>query len=244
MRTRPRLKVLGLSALVMGVMAIGTTGAAQGEVGACWGYINAAKELKCFSAQLEATPIFAIEENTGTLLIENLNLEILCTGMEFDEGGQLSANGSILLGRIKFTGCIARERAAPLGELKILAACLPQDPFSGPDVILTEKATGLIILHNGQPLVKISPDNEQLILTNIFMGPECPVAAGIVVKGHLDLEDLGGQESFEKHELTHLFKESSLQLMRVGVRKATLDGSVNATLAAPHNALKWAGLAA
>ena len=56
MRTRLGLKVLGLSALVMGVMAIGTTGAAQAEVGACWGYMHASV-LKCFGEKLRGKPL-------------------------------------------------------------------------------------------------------------------------------------------------------------------------------------------
>ena len=230
--------MLGLSALVMGVMAIGTTGAAQAQVGACWGYTALPN---CFSNALEAKPLLAIENNTGTLLIANVNLEVLCTGAEFDEGGQLTVNGSILLGRIKFTGCISLERAAPLGSLKLLPACKPNDPVSGSGAILTEKGTGLIVLHNGKALVKLSPDDANLILAKIFLGEECSVSEELIVKGHLDLEDAGGQASFEEHKLTHLIKESTLQLMNVGVNTATIDGTANVTLAAPHQALSWAG---
>src|ERR1700755_2718104 len=140
MRTRLGLKVLGLCALVMGTMAIGTAGVAQAEVGACWGYLEGAN-LKCFSATLEAKPVFEVENKTATLLIANVNLEVLCTGAEFDEGGQLTANGSILLGRIKFTGCISNSRTPTLTKL---GGCTPKDPVSGLGTVLTEKGTGLI----------------------------------------------------------------------------------------------------
>ena len=252
MRTRLGLKVLGLCALVMGTMAIGTAGVAQAETGACWGYLNAKAELKCFGEKvgtevLEAKPIFALENNTGTLLIENLNFEILCTGVEFDEGGQLALNGSILLGRLKFTGCIALSKTP---ELKKLASCTPKDPTGGAGVILTEKFTGLIVLHEltsdkvKDPVVLLKPDTGE-ILAKMHLGEECSVGEELIVKGEIVLTDCGGKASFSEHKLTHLFQEfGALQLMRVGVNKATIDGSANVTLAAPHNALKWAGLAA
>jgi hypothetical protein len=88
----------------MGLMAIGTVGAAQAEVGACWGYINASAELNCFSTTLEAKPVLTIENITGThpstatLLVANLNIEITCTTAVFIEGGPSSTTGLILLG--------------------------------------------------------------------------------------------------------------------------------------------------
>src|ERR1700751_3263926 len=108
MRARLRFRTFGLSILALGVLAMGAAGSARAENGACWGYINATtKVLECFSGTLEAKPVFAVENVTGTFLISGQNLEILCTGLEFDEGGQLAANGSVLLGRVKFTGCAA-----------------------------------------------------------------------------------------------------------------------------------------
>lgn len=244
MRTRLGLKILGLSALVMGVMAIGTAGTAQAEPGACWGYINATSgKLECFSSTLEAKPLFELENKTGTLLIANVNFEVLCTGLEFDEGGLFAANGSILLGRLKFTGCIGLSRTP---ELKKLGACTPNDPISGPGTILTLKFTGLIKLHEGEPTVLLNPDPEAAgVLAHINMGEECSIGEEILVKGELVLWDCKGKASFEEHKLTHLIEEyPKLQLMTVGVNKATLDGSANVTLATPHNLLKWAGKAA
>ena len=56
------------------------------------------------------------------------------------------------------------------------------------------------------------------------------------------LWDCLGNASFLEHKLTHLFEEfPGLHLTHVGVKTAILDGSANATLKTPHNALKWAG---
>lgn len=243
MRIKLRFKVLGLSVLALSVMAIGTTGAARAETGACWGYLEGAN-LKCFSAGgLEAKPVFAVESLTGTLLIAGQNVEILCTGMEFDEGGRLTSNGSVTLGRVKFTGC-----GTLIGKV-ISKPCLPKDPVAGPDAILTEKINGLIQLHgltSGElePTVVFKPDTGE-ILAVIHLGEECAFGEEIVVKGKFVAWDCVGKKSFETHQLTHLFSEfPSLKLMKVGANLATIDGSANVTLGSPHATLKWAGKAA
>lgn len=243
--------MLGLSALVASVATIGTAGVAQAEAGACWSYLTSGVQ-KCFGeGGLEANPLFALENNTGTLLIENLNFEILCTGTEFDEGGQLAANGSILLGRLKFTGCIALSKS-PLSELP---ACTPNDPATGLGTILTEKFTGLIVLHElsndkvKDPVVLLKPDTGET-LARLALSEECFAGEELIFKGELVLSELvetacGDEASFEEHKLSHLFEEfKALQLMTLGSNKATIDGSVNVTLGAPHNILEWGGKAA
>jgi len=238
-RSKLGLKALGLCALVMGVMAIGTSGVAQAEVGACWGYINPAnQELKCFGAGLEPGVKFEFENKTGTLLIENLNFEVLCTGGELIEGGKLTSNGSITLGRVKFVGCIGLSRTPTLTKL---AACTPKDPVGGTGTIITEKATGLIKLHEGEPTVVLTPDTPET-LAKIHMSEECSVGEELIVKGQLVIHDCENKVGFETHKLVHLSEEfTKLQLMKVGVNKATIDGSANFSLTSPHNELKWAG---
>ena len=249
MRTRLGLKVLGLSALVMGVMAIGTTGAAQAEPGACFGYL--APSLTCFSS-LEPDPLIAFENNTGTLLIANVNLEVLCTSASFIESGKLGGTG-VLLGRLKFEGCISLEKNAPLKKLN---SCTPHDPVGGLGTIITKKGEGLIQLHNGEPVLKLSPDDPNLILALIELGEECSVSEGLIVKGHLVIRDspttheVGGvklvlktsKEQFETHAASHLIEEHpTLHLMTVGINSALIDGTAVVTLKSPHNNLLWAG---
>ena len=248
MRIRLRFKVLGLSMLALGVMAIGTTGAARAETGACWGYINAAINLQCFGElSLEAGIKFQFTGNTGTLLIENVNFEVLCTAGSFINGGKLTSNGSITLGQIMLTGCIGLSKTPTLTKL---TACTPKDPVGGKGTIISEKVTGLIVLHElisnkvKDPVVEIKPDTGELIFP-IFLGEECSVSEEICVKGKLILSDVGGKTGFEEHKLTHTFQEfSALQLMKVGVNKATIDGSAVFSLTSPHDVFKWAGKAA
>jgi hypothetical protein len=235
--------MLGLSALVMGAMAIGTAGAAQAETGACWGYENGG--LKCFSAALEARPLFTIENTAGvhpsaaTLVVGSLSMEITCTTAEFIEGGSLSANGSILLGRIEFAGCFTRKST---GELKLITTCDPHYPAAGLGKIRTEKLTGLIVLHLGEPVVEVTPDVVGGPLAKIVLFSECAIAEEVIVMGKLILSDIGGKASFQEHKLVHLIREfPSLKLMKVGANPVAIAGSASITLANPHNEFKWAG---
>ncbi len=241
--TKLGLEALGLCALVTGVMAIGTTGAAQAEVGACWGFLAGA-ELRCLTKTNEAAaPALALENNTGTLLIANQTFSVLCTGMEFDEGAQLSENGSILPGKIKFKGCVTLIKGV---------ISKPCEPFNGTEkgVILTEKGEGLIKLHELtatkelEPTVLIKPVTSETVW-RIHLGTECSVGEEILVKGELVLWDCKGKASFEEHKVTHLFEEfPGLKLMKVGANAATFDGSVNVTLTGAQLGFKWAGKAA
>jgi len=88
--------------------------------------------------------------------------------------------------------------------------------------------------------VVFSPDEGE-ILAKIHLGTKCAVAEEIIVKGKLVIHDCGGKASAEEHKLTHLISElTALQLMAVGKNKATIDGSANVTLEAPHSSLLWA----
>ena len=238
MRTRLGLKALGLCALVMGVMAIGTAGVAQAETGACWGYINASTgKLECFSSTLKAEVNLEVEGTGGTLLVEGLP-EINCKSAALSEG-KLIENGSISSGKVKFTKCLAYKNGSKLGTL--LPSCKPVN-----EEVVTESGHGLIKLHELSGGVKddtvlLLPDTGE-ILAVIHLNPECATGEEIIVKGHLVIWDCLGNASFLEHKTTHLIEEfPGLHLMHVGVKTAILDGSANATLKSPHNLLKWAG---
>lgn len=239
MRIGMRPKVIGLAALTITAIAVGTGGITSAETGACWGYKSGAS-LPCFSTSLEPRPVIAIE-SFATLLMTGLNLEIKCPNVAVIEGGTLTANGSILLGRLEFSNCTAWTMTP---SLTLVPACTPNDPVAGLGRIRSEKGTGLIVLHNGEPVLELKPDSGTL-LARIYLGEECFDAEEILITGKLILQDAGGKAAFETHALTHLIREfPGLQLMRRGGLLATIDGTSNVTLASPHNALEWAGKAA
>jgi hypothetical protein len=223
-------------------MAIAGASVAQAEVGAAFSYENAAGTLKGnFSSALEAEPVFALEGETGTLLIAEKPISVLCKLAEFDEGGQLAGEGTVLLGRIKFSKCVG------LIEGKVSAACEPVDPVSGKGTVLTEKGTGLIKLHEltnkeKDSTILLKPDTGETLA--VIHMPGCGAGEEIIVKGELVLWDCEGNTSAKTLKVTHLVTEfPGLKLMKVGTKSATLDGSANVTLRGAHINYKWAALA-
>jgi hypothetical protein len=245
-RSKLGLKALGLCALVLGLTAFASS-VAQAEPGASWGYKKTEKgTLEKFSTSLEAGLALEIENKTASLLFTTgggTKVEILCTGAEFDEGGTLSADGSILLGRVKFTGCITKLNGTTS------APCKPKSA-SGDGTILSEKDDGLIVLHNGQPVVLILRNAEddpkkEGILTTIELGEECSIGTKVPVTGDLVLWDCKGSTSFVTHAVSHLIEEfPSLHLLIALGKPALLDGSANVKLTEKHVGYWWAGLGA
>lgn len=245
-RSRLGLRALMLSGLVLGLMAFAYSGVAQAEPGACWGYINPSTgELKCFSTSLEPTLNFALENNTGSLLFKTkggTSVTILCTTAEFAEGGQLSANGSILLGRALFKNCVTLLNGV------LSTKCKPSSPGkpAASGELLTRKGDALLVLHklaSGEldPLVLILPD-EGTILQVIELGETCAIGETVKVEGHWDIWDCKGRASFETHAVTHLLEESTLHLLTALGQPATISGSFNVSLGGAHAGYLWAGL--
>jgi hypothetical protein len=255
-RSRLGLKALVLSGLVLGLMAFAGSSVAQAEPTARWGYINpTTKTLEFFSKTLEASPVIEIENKTASLLFNTkggTKVAILCTGAEFDEGGQLSSEGSILLGRIKFTGCVTFLNGA------LSKPCEPKSA-SGVGTILTDKGTGLITLHTliieeeiEKKLVKLEIKDSTVLLkpdegtrlVKIELGATCAIGEEVPVTGELVIWDCKGNKSFETHAVSHLVEEfpGLHGLVALG-QPATLSGSANITLGGVHKGFEWAGLA-
>ncbi|HEX4464604.1 MAG TPA: hypothetical protein VH042_08205 [Solirubrobacterales bacterium] len=241
-RSRLGLKALWLCALVAGIMAVAGASLARAEAGAAWSYENAAGTLKGnFSSTLEAETIFTPVGGTGTLLIAEKVISVLCQEGEFDENGKLAGEGTVLLGRIKFSECVG------LIEGKVAEACLPVDPISGKDTVLTEKINGLIKLHElaskeKDTTVLFKPDTGEILA--VIHLPDCGAGEEIIVKGELVLWDAEGNASARTLKLSHRVTEfPGLKLMKVGKNLATLDGSATVNLKGAHLNYKWAALA-
>jgi hypothetical protein len=253
-RSKFSLRVLGLCAFVLSLMAFATSGVAQAEPGAQWGYINDNEKpepkLKFFDSKLEGQlQIKEIENKTASLLFTTgggTKVTILCTGASFDEGGQLAAEGAILLGRLHFTGC----KTLLNGTLSP-----PCEPHTGASkgLILSLKFTGLIILHklvkDGKldPVVLLIPDQKNAkgepSGAVIELGEECSIGESVEVTGHLDVWDC--KNLLTTHMLEHLVEEfPELRLLRALGQPATIDGTAFVKLIGEHEGFLWAGLPA
>jgi hypothetical protein len=242
-RSRLGLKALVLSGLVLGLMAFAWSGVAQAEPTAHWGYINPTTlKLEFFSKTLEAKPLIELENKTASLLYTSgggTKVSHLCTEAEFDEKGELTAEGSILLGRIKFKGCVTFLNG-------VLSK--PCEPHTGAEkgVILTQKGTGLIKLHELTGGVKdqtvlLKPDEGEL-LTTIETGEECSIGESVPVTGELVIWDSAGNASFKEHKVAHLIEEfPGLHLLKALGQSATISGTANVKLGGEHANFKWAG---
>lgn len=223
-RSRLGLKVLGLCALALGLMAF-VASAAQAELTAHWN-VAGSPVTGANSFQLE---IREIENSTATLLFTTkggTKVGILCQKAKFDEGGKLIKEGTLSLGRVLFEKCVVF-----LNE-KLSSACEAHTTGQAVGNVLTEKATGLIVLDvvGGQTedYVKITPDSGTL-LAPIEMGPECAIGTLVKVEGILWIKDCptGNKTSTERfltEDVSHLIEESLHGMTALG-QPATIDGS-------------------
>lgn len=238
----PRVSVL--CGLVIGLMAIVAGGIAQAEPLSKWTYINpTTKVLEEFTKTLEAKPILEFENKTASLLFKTksgTHVEILCTGAEFDEGGLLGPEGKILLGRLKFTGCVTLLNGV------VSKNCEPQsEKIKG--LILTKKGDGLLVLHKLEPsgvldaMILLLPTDENTKLVEIELGELCSIGETVPVEGHLDLFEC--KNELKVHKVTHLFEEvSTLRLLKALGQPAQVNGSINVSLGLTHKGFEWAGL--
>jgi len=146
--------------------------------------------------------------------------------MKFDEGGQLAKEGTILLGRISFTGCKVELNSKPAGGCRAHSTGLPVG------TILTLKFKGLITLDEvggvKEDYVKFVPD-EGTAFVKLEMGEECSIGELVKVEGILWIKDCKGNGSsttagFLHEEVTHLIEESLHLLTALG-RPAVIEGS-------------------
>jgi hypothetical protein len=262
-RSRLGLKILGLCALALGLMAFASS-AAQAEVGAFWSI----KRLAPNEGELFKIPngpggvvnlqplleINGLENKTGTLEFKTAGgtlVKILCTDAKFDEGGNLLAQGAISLGRVHFTGCKVELNSAPA------PACQAHSPGKAAGEILSEKGKGLIVLDVvntvTQDYVKIIPEKVNAkgetetskLFAKIEMGEECAIGTLVNVEAKslgegLWIEDCLGSASFLEEKVEHLIKESLKGLIALG-QPAVIEGSAFVRLGPGHAGQKWGG---
>jgi hypothetical protein len=252
LRSRLNLKVLGLCSLVLGLMVLASS-STQAEIGAFWSVVKANGELVKIPGVSDLLPqleIKEVENKTLSFLYDTgvgIKVTILCTAMAFDEGGKLTANGGISLGRLLLKGC-----SATINEM-FASVCKPKSGGAPRGELLSEKFTGLIVLDKlasgeVEDFIKITPENSKgetsKILFLLDFGEECPfkflnIEAKTLGEG-LWLKDGGGNKSFQEEKVEHLFEES-LHGLAFDNRSWIIDGSFWIRLAFEHQGLKWGG---
>jgi hypothetical protein len=231
--SRLGLKLLGLCALVLGVMSLGASAA---QASGTWNYINAKAELK----ELPEETIGGTLENNHSVLhtkIAGVSVLFLCTEFTVKEG-KLKPGGTVL-GSLVFHGCRTELNGV------VSAACLPVAKKVNKDLIETLTAKGLQALHNGEPIVIFEPDTGSNAFAHVELGEECSIGEDVLIGGKFAIKDCLGK--YKEHRVNHLIEEfpALTELWAISntpEHKATILGSAEVFLTGANKGLKWAGL--
>jgi hypothetical protein len=250
--TRTKLGLLGLCAVVFGLMAFSTS--AQATAGAKWLILNSLNEKKEGST-LHA----AVGLKFDTLLIlhsEILKIKVLfeCSNLKTEnallqkEGTiakEYNAEGKPVGSKIVFTNCITKLNGVTAPE------CEPNAEGKNLGTIKTNSGHALIVLHKLEPsgelddLLLVLPDTGETFAT-VEMGASCPIGTKVAVIGHVTLKDCKGNVGFLEHAIEHLVEvftplTTLWTISKTTEHVATLLGSSWSFLEGEHKGLKWAG---
>jgi len=226
-----KMKLLGLSALALVVMAI-SAASAQAEKGAFW-LVNGAKISESLLPTLGGS-----QEGTAKILgkLGANEFHITCTGFTPIGAHLVEPNGS-LLGRFEFSGC----KFFSLNSGLIVAVALPFcDPAGG--ILTTVELKGLIALNAGVQVLIIEP-KEGTTFATIVSSAECAFGKEIKLGGKLALKDC--ENAFLTDKVKHLIEEyPPLTQMFINGNLANVskvDGSSIIELSGAHKGLTFAG---
>jgi hypothetical protein len=235
-RSRLGLKALGLSAMLLGLMAFTASGA-QAEATAAW-MVNG---TNVNATLLPSIDISEIETGKASLLtkIAGATVTYTCTGAKL-VGAKLEPEGKLTNGgKVLFTGCETFVNGA------LSAVCVPKSSGKANGEIESLAGKGLIELNAAkEPVTKISPSSGETFAT-ILHGGECGLPESVPVKGKLVIKDCKkeGKVELVSHlieqdtTLSHLFVISD-----TAEHAAIIDGSALTALTGAHAGLKFSGL--
>ena len=233
-RSRSRLKVMGLSLVALGLMAFSAS-AAQASTWMVGGSNLGAGVKKAVEANIVAPGASLLAKIAGT------EFQFKCAKgtleNTFLEGTDKVSEG----GKVTFKECKTFTRKSSGESYKEQAACEPYnkpETLEEPGVIKTLEGKGLFALHeSGEGVTVIESLAGGLTghLATISM-PECSIGSEVKVFGKLAIVDSGGSAGLEAEvkvhkikefaPLTHLYVETD-----TAEHKATIDGEAEVKLA-------------
>ena len=230
-RARHRLGVLGLSAFVLGLIAVsGATSIARAEKGVRW-MVGGSP----VTSTLQPTVVVKEVEGLGLTLLTKINsktVEVSCTGLELS-GFALLLEGEISSGsKDIFKGCVIK-----LDGVK----STPCEPHNGAEkgVIVTGELKNARSSHEGVELISVEPKTGETVAT-IETSSECSVGSKIPLIGKFTLKDAS---SLANDAPTHLFSAGPLTelwaVSKTAEHIVTIDGSVVLELGGVHKGLHW-----
>ena len=234
---RSKLGLLGLCAVVFGVMAMSASSA---QAALSWLVLDSTGTT---ATNLEAVLVGEKDTAHLTLLtkIVGLKISITCTNFELN-GVSIKPVDTLSNGKVKFTGCVVYNGWVTLGEA--IPGCEVSTKEAPIGTIETNKGKGLLELHsNGEVLTKIEPEVAGPFVTILIKN--CSLPEENPVNGVLFLKDCESKATI--HELKHLVEQGPLTSLWIGKDTAehletSLDGSGWIKLGGAHTGLKWAAM--
>jgi hypothetical protein len=234
---RSKLGLLGLCAIVLGLMAMSASSA----------------QAKLFKWSILTTPGGTVSElkaelvgkNDGDITLVTHLLKrlfwITCTGFEL-KGVNLEVLGLLTTGgSVVFTGCEAYGKGPLIEPL----GCKVKSSGQAAGTVVSNKGKGELVLHEGSLGAKITPETGETFGT--FLTEGCIMPESNPVKGELFIKDCKPANA-EKHELEHLIESiKSLTKLNVGAHSVEhletwVEGSAFVLLGGTHKGMLWAGL--
>jgi len=248
--TRTKLGLLGLCAVVFGLMAFGAT-AAQADPLAKWllAKNEAGTPLVTF---LPVEAVVEKDEGSTYVLhteISKIKVLFLCTALT-STGLKLIATGSVAENlRLIYSGCSTDLNGSASGP------CVPKNKGTEEGVIETKPLHGLLKLHklvSGgliDDVVLILPDKvggvESKLFVTMEFGAECAIGQKVPVIGHATIKACPG-DNLLTHLLKHLVEimpelTTLWAITETAEHVATLLGSAWIKLAGAHSGLLFSG---
>ncbi|MGH7487731.1 MAG: hypothetical protein ACREMY_19335 [bacterium] len=232
------IKLLGLSALALSLMAFAASAAQATTEPPEW-MINGADVT--LAKTLEASVVVqSLENNSAELLVQvgSIHVLITCTAAQLTNAKTLP-HGKLTQGFATFTGCSTKlnGEAAPKCETHS-----PGDPVG---TIISEEGTGQLKLVGGVPVTELTSvvegEGGGSLFAVIEMGEKCSIGEFVEVEGSLTVKDCKGLG--ETEATTHLIEEGPGSSLVALNNPAKLIGSAILTLGGTHATKTWSGLA-
>jgi hypothetical protein len=230
---RTKLGLLGLCAVVLGIMAMSASSAQAFS----WLLLNTKMEAVPY---LNALLAYRSDTKDLTLFTKEVGIKfaITCSGEE-TVGISLAAEGKLNTGgKIKYTGCEAYGK----GSLEEALGCKVHSAGQAAGTVETGKLKGELVLHElaggtKELLTKVEPEAGSTGTLATILTEGCVIPESNPVHGVLYARDCEGKAT--EHKAEHLIVSGPLTSLWVGSDTAehletSVSGSVWVLLAGPH----------
>jgi hypothetical protein len=242
---RTKLGLLGLCAVVFGVMAMSASSA---QAALSWLVLNSANNE---AKELKAELIGEKDSADLTLLAKTLGLPLIMTctnvalkGVNLESGGTLTTGGKVV-----FTGCETYESGTLTSPLECHVHTGTGAARTPDGTIETNELKGGLVLHTltgggSEVLTRIEPKTAGGPFVTILT-EKCSWPTTNTISGVLFLKDC--EKLATTHAVKHLLTQGPLTSLVYGAHsvehlETSLDGSIWVKLGGVHASLKWAAM--